>query len=38
VPYRDPETGEQRMGAVLTVKPTILQLGGKLHEKAGGTT
>ena len=33
VPYRDPETGEQRTGAVLTVKRTIVQLGGKIHEE-----
>ena len=33
VPYRDPETGEQRTGAVLTVARPILQLGGKLHEE-----
>lgn len=34
VPYPTPETGEQRTGAVLTVRRTILQLGGKLHEEA----
>ncbi len=33
VPYRDPETGEQKTGAVLTVARPILQLGGKLHEE-----
>lgn len=33
VPYRDPETGEQRTGVVLTVARPILQLGGKLHEE-----
>ena len=38
VPYRDPETGEGHMGAVLTVKRTILQLGGKLHEEPTAKT
>jgi integrase len=33
VPYRDPETGGQRTGAVLTVARTIVQLGGKIHEE-----
>ncbi len=37
VPYRD-RAGEQRMGAVLTVKRTILQLGGKLHEEETAKT
>lgn len=34
VHYRDPETGERRTGAVLTVARTIVQLGGKIHEEA----
>ena len=34
VPYRDPDTGDERLGAVLTVKRTIVQLGGKLVEEA----
>jgi hypothetical protein len=38
VPYTDPGTGEPRMGAVLTVKRTILQLGGKLHEEETAKT
>jgi hypothetical protein len=29
----DPQTGEERLGAVLTVKRTLVQLGGKLHEE-----
>src|SRR5258708_30328181 len=33
VPYGDPETGELHMGAVLTVKRVLLQLGGKLQEE-----
>lgn len=33
VPYRDPETGEQRLGAILTVARQVQQLGGKLHEE-----
>jgi integrase len=33
VPYRDPDTGDERTGAVLTVKRPVLQLGGKLHEE-----
>ena len=33
VPYGDPETGRERVGAVLTVRGVILQLGGKLHEE-----
>ncbi len=31
-PYRDPATGEERMGAVLDVERPIVQLGGKLLE------
>ena len=38
VPYRDPETGEERMGAVLTVARTLVQLGGKVHEEATAKT
>lgn len=38
VPYCDPETGEQRLGAVLTVARTIVQLGGTLHEEPTAKT
>ena len=38
VPYRDPETGQERTGAVLTVARTIVQLGGKIHEEATAKT
>lgn len=38
VPYADPETGEPRLGAVLTVKRVIIQLGGKLHEEPTAKT
>jgi len=34
VPYRDPDTGGERLGAVLTVRRPVLQLGGRLHEEA----
>jgi integrase len=33
VPYRDPESGQERLGAVLTVRRIILQFGGQLHEE-----
>jgi integrase len=36
-PYRDPETGEERMGAVLGVERPIIQLGGKLRESKAKT-
>jgi hypothetical protein len=38
VPYADPETGEGRLGAMLTVKRVIIQLGGKLHEEETAKT
>jgi integrase len=31
-PYRDPATGQERIGAVLTVERPIVELGGKLRE------
>ena len=31
-PYLDPETGRERMGALLAVERPIIQLGGKLRE------
>lgn len=37
VPNSDPETGEQRMGAVLGVERPIIQLGGKLRESRAKT-
>jgi integrase len=36
-PYRDPATGEERTGAVLTVERPIVELGGKLHESQAKT-
>ena len=36
-PYRDPATGEERKGAVLTVERPIVQLGGKLRESKAKT-
>jgi integrase len=36
-PYRDPATGEERTGAVLTVERPIVQLGGKLRESKAKT-
>jgi integrase len=38
VPYADPGTGEQRLGAVLTVARTIVQLGGTLIEEPTAKT
>jgi integrase len=38
VPYTDPDTGEQRLGAGLTVKRLLLQVGGKLHEEPNAKT
>jgi integrase len=36
-PYRDPATGEERTGAVLTVERPIVELGGKLRESKAKT-
>jgi integrase len=36
-PYRDPATGQERTGALLTVERPIVQLGGKLHESKAKT-
>jgi Phage integrase, N-terminal SAM-like domain len=36
-PYRDPETGEGRTGALLGVERPIIQLGGKLRESKAKT-
>jgi integrase len=36
-PYRDPETGEERMGALLAVERPIIQIGGKLRESRAKT-
>jgi integrase len=36
-PYPDPETGEERMGALLGVERPIIQLGGKLRESRAKT-
>ena len=36
-PYRDPETGEGRMGALLCVERPIIQIGGKLRESRAKT-
>ena len=36
-PYRDPASGEERTGAVLTVERPIVELGGKLRESKAKT-
>lgn len=36
-PYHDPATGDERLGAVLTVRRPVLQLGGKLAESKAKT-
>jgi hypothetical protein len=36
-PYSDPETGKERIGALLGVERPIIQLGGKLRESRAET-